>query len=58
MLLRVVRTGLKYFVYGLLIGLFVAPRRGEETRQIVLDWIGARVDSVFGVVNAQNQPEA
>ena len=47
-MLRSVRTAFKYFVYGLLVGLFFAPRPGNETRQIVLDWVGNTVGGMFG----------
>ena len=47
-MLRSVRTAFKYFVYGLLVGLFFAPRPGNETRQIVLDWVGNTVTSMMG----------
>ena len=47
-MLRTVRTALKYFVYGLLVGLFFAPRPGNETRQMVLDWVGNTVGGMFG----------
>lgn len=48
-MLRVVRSSLKYLVFGILIGLFFAPRRGDETRQIVLNWIGNAVGGLLGV---------
>jgi hypothetical protein len=46
------RVALKFFVYGLLIGLFFAPSSGAETRARVLSWVrqnfkGA-IDSVSG----------
>ncbi len=47
-MLRTVRTAFKYFVYGLLVGLFFAPRPGNETRQMVLDWVGNAVGGMFG----------
>ena len=44
------RTALKFFVYGLLIGLFFAPRAGEETRQRVFAWFNQTVkDTVGGI---------
>jgi MFS-type transporter involved in bile tolerance (Atg22 family) len=46
--MRTVRTAFKYFVYGLLVGLFFAPRRGDETRQMILDWVSENVGGVFG----------
>lgn len=33
----------KFFVYGLLIGLLFAPRKGDETRKEVLGWISGQV---------------
>jgi hypothetical protein len=52
------RVALKYFAYGLLVGLFFAPRRGDETRQIVLGWVGARVDQLLGIADAPAGTEA
>lgn len=49
-MLRVLRTGFKYFTYGLLIGLFLAPRPGNETRQQVMGWIGSGVNSLLDTV--------
>ncbi|HET8626342.1 MAG TPA: YtxH domain-containing protein [Thermomicrobiales bacterium] len=46
--MRTVRTAFKYFVYGLLIGLLFAPRRGDETRKMVLDWAGNAVGGLLG----------
>lgn len=46
--MRSMRTAFKYFVYGLLVGLFFAPRTGEETRQQVLDWFGNMMTEVLG----------
>jgi len=46
--MRTVRTAFKYFVYGLLVGLFFAPRRGDETRQMILDWVSENVGGMFG----------
>ena len=43
------RTAMKFFVYGLLIGLLFAPASGEETRRRVLAWAGRTVREVLGV---------
>lgn len=53
-MLRVTRTALKYFTYGVLVGLFFAPRPGDETRRAVLDWIGQRVGELSGVLNGES----
>ncbi len=37
------RTAMKFFVYGLVIGLLFAPRSGEETRQRVREWVSGTV---------------
>jgi len=39
------RTAMKFFVYGLVIGLLFAPRSGEETRSRLVSWIGETVSS-------------
>jgi gas vesicle protein len=31
------RTALKYFTIGLLAGLLLAPRRGEDTRKLLME---------------------
>ena len=46
--MRTVRTAFKYFVYGVLIGLLFAPRRGDETRKLVFDWVGGAVGGLLG----------
>jgi hypothetical protein len=42
------RTALKFFVYGLVIGLLFAPRSGEETRARLMAWFGGAVNDVLG----------
>ncbi len=42
------RTALKFFVYGLLIGLLFAPRSGEETRRELMGWITSSVKDITG----------
>ena len=42
------RTALKFFVYGLLVGLLFAPRSGEETRARVLGWVNQTVKDTVG----------
>ncbi len=36
-MLRGMRTAVKYFTIGLLAGLLLAPRKGEETRKLLVD---------------------
>jgi gas vesicle protein len=36
-MLRSIRTSLKYATLGLLVGVILAPRKGEETRKLVAD---------------------
>ena len=42
------RTALKFFVYGLVVGLLFAPRSGEETRSRVMNWAGQAVKDTVG----------
>lgn len=36
-MLRGMRTAIKYFTIGLLAGLLLAPRKGDETRKLLVD---------------------
>lgn len=36
-MIRGMRTAIKYFTIGFLAGLLLAPRRGEETRQLLVE---------------------
>ena len=45
------RTALKFFVYGLVVGLLFAPRSGEETRTRVLGWVNQTVKDTLGGAN-------
>jgi gas vesicle protein len=36
-MLRGMRTAVKYFTLGLLAGLLLAPRKGEETRKLLME---------------------
>ena len=36
-MLRGVRTAFKYFTIGLLAGLLLAPRKGDETRKLLME---------------------
>ena len=41
------KTAVKYFVYGLVVGLAVAPRSGAETRKEVVNWATEAIRSVL-----------
>lgn len=36
-MLRGLRTAIKYFTIGFLAGLLLAPRKGEETRKLLIE---------------------
>ena len=36
-MLRGLRTAIKYFTIGLLVGLLLAPRKGDETRKLLIE---------------------
>lgn len=41
------RTGIKFFVYGLVGGLLFAPRSGAETRKQVMTWVSGTVQETM-----------
>ncbi len=36
-MLRGIRTAIKYFTIGLLAGLLLAPRKGDDTRRLLME---------------------
>lgn len=46
-----VRTALKFLTYGILIGLFFAPRSGAETRRQVARWTGTTARELLGGIS-------
>ena len=44
------RTALKFFVYGLVLGLLFAPKKGEETRKDAIAWVTSTVQDTLGNV--------
>jgi len=42
------RTAMKFFTYGLLIGLLFAPRSGKETRGRLISWASENVKGIIG----------
>jgi hypothetical protein len=42
------RIAMKFFVYGLLLGLLFAPASGEETRRRLLNWLEDQGVTLFG----------
>jgi gas vesicle protein len=45
---------LKFFVYGLLIGLFFAPRSGAGTRKELLSWFTSTVQDTVRQATGQD----
>jgi hypothetical protein len=43
------RTAMKFFVYGLTIGILFAPRTGKESRAALIDWVNRTVKNTFGM---------
>lgn len=48
------RTALKFMTYGLLIGIFFAPDRGDETRRKVMNWVSTNARQMVGNVTGGN----
>lgn len=42
------KTATKFFVYGLIVGIFFAPRSGEETRAQIFGWLGDAAKNILG----------
>lgn len=45
------RTALKFMTYGIVIGIFFAPRSGAETRREVMHWTNSTVRDVIGGIS-------
>ncbi len=43
------RTAMKFFVYGLAVGILFAPRSGKESRGALMDWVNRTVKETFGM---------
>ena len=54
-MLKMIRTALKYATLGLLAGVILAPRKGEETRKLVAD---RTKQLLHEVVNSDNAASA
>jgi hypothetical protein len=48
LMIRNMRTAVKFFVYGLLAGLLFAPRSGAETRKELMNWVGNSMKGITG----------
>lgn len=46
-MLRGLRTAIQYFTLGLGLGLLLAPRKGDETRTILIDQIRSHLQDAF-----------
>ena len=47
-MLRRMRVAFKFMTYGILIGVFLAPRSGAETRKQVSSWVGSMTHGIVG----------
>lgn len=45
-MIRNARTAVKFFVYGLIVGLLFAPGSGEENRKKLMDWLSGSVSNI------------
>ncbi|MCA9833299.1 MAG: YtxH domain-containing protein [Thermomicrobiales bacterium] len=45
-MIRHARTAVKFFVYGLIVGLLFSPGSGAENRKKLLDWVSGTIQSV------------
>lgn len=47
-MLKLARTAMKYFAFGLIAGILVAPQSGERTRQVIRDKARTYLDMFLG----------
>jgi len=57
-MLRGIRTAIKYFTIGLLAGVLLAPRKGDETRHLLVDRGKEYVQEVMNANTAGSQQGA
>jgi len=43
------RTAMKYFAYGLAIGVLFAPRSGKDSRSALFDWVNRTAKETFNL---------
>jgi gas vesicle protein len=46
-----IRTAVRFFFIGLGVGLLLAPRKGEETRQLIREKVNEALDSVLEIAD-------
>ncbi len=49
-MIRNARTAVKFFVYGVIVGLMFAPQSGSQTREKFFGWIGETVQDTVSTV--------
>lgn len=48
LMIRNMRTAVKFFVYGLLAGLMFSPRSGAENRKELMNWVTSSMKGITG----------
>ena len=43
------RTAMKFFVYGLAVGILFAPRSGKESRIAAIAWVNRTLKETLGI---------
>lgn len=49
-MLRNAQTAVKFFVYGVIVGLMFAPQSGAENRKKILQWISSTMGDTLSTV--------
>ncbi|MBA2760016.1 MAG: YtxH domain-containing protein [Chloroflexia bacterium] len=57
-MIRNARTAVKFFVYGVIVGLMFAPQSGSQTRQKFFGWIGETVQDTVSTVTGGGNSNA
>lgn len=53
-MIRNARTAVKFFVYGVIVGLMFAPQSGSQTRKQFFGWIGDTLQDTVTTVTGGN----
>jgi gas vesicle protein len=57
-MIRNARTAIKFFVYGVIVGLMFAPQSGSETRKKLFGWVGETVQDTVSTVTGGGNSNA
>ena len=54
---RFLWTATRYFMLGLIVGYLTAPRRGDESRRLIISYIGAMLGELVGMPSPSEETQ-